>query len=221
MKKIIKVSVIMLGIVIMLCASTIHANEIAKEDMAGDWIMEYKYEGTLFATQQVAVDESGTFKTLNEEDVLEGTWEITNDKLALTSDGETIELKWDDDNQNFTGNYSGFDIIMTKNDIDISEKNTEKKEAVVGGWSVAEESEINDDIKNTFYQAMDKYQDEEIITVSYDPVTYLGSQVVAGLNHAILCKCSEINKGTKWVIVYIYENLDGDAEVTDVIDVKW
>ena len=65
--------------------------------------------------------------------------------------------------------------------------------------------------------ALDDYQ-TGTITIAYTPVTYLGSQVVAGTNHAILCRASEINKGSKWVIIYIYEDLEGNASVIDVAD---
>ena len=76
---------------------------------------------------------------------------------------------------------------------------------------------ITDDINNIFYQALDSYQ-TGTITVSYTPVALLGTQVVAGTNYAVLSKASEINKGTIWVIIYLYQDLENNASVIRVAD---
>ena len=84
-----------------------------------------------------------------------------------------------------------------------------------GGWTTAEDPAITDDLNNMFWQAMDSYQ-TGTITVAYTPVALLGTQVVAGTNYAVLCKASEINKGTTWVIVYLYQDLEQNASVLKI-----
>ena len=89
-----------------------------------------------------------------------------------------------------------------------------------GGWTVAEDPEITDEINNKFQLALDDYQ-TGMITISYTPAAYLGSQVAAGTNYAILCKANEINKGSKWVIVYFGEDPEENLSVVDIADVDW
>ena len=83
-----------------------------------------------------------------------------------------------------------------------------------------DDPEITDEIDNKFQLALDDYQ-TGMITISYTPAAYLGSQVAAGTNYAILCKANEINKGSKWVIVYFYEDMEENLSVLDIADVDW
>ena len=43
---------------------------------------------------------------------------------------------------------------------------------------------------------------------------------MAGTNYAVLSKASEINKGSKWVIIYLYQDLEGNAAVLNIADVE-
>ena len=58
----------------------------------------------------------------------------------------------------------------------------------------------------------------------YEPIAYIGSQVVAGTNHAILCKTMPSVSGqetnSSLVLVYVYEDLQGNCEITDTEDIK-
>ena len=98
-------------------------------------------------------------------------------------------------------------------------ENAGKEEPVPGGWSYAESAEITDKIK----QVMDKAT-ETLTGATYEPVAYIGSQVVSGTNHAIFCKATpsvkELNGASKWVLVYVYENLEGKCEITKAEDVQ-
>ena len=62
---------------------------------------------------------------------------------------------------------------------------------------------------------------EGLIGVNYEPIAYMGSQVVAGLNHCFLCKATVVYPGAQpsYKMVYIYEALDGHAEVLEIADV--
>ena len=85
----------------------------------------------------------------------------------------------------------------------------------VGGWNIAEDTELTDDQRSLFEKAL-----EGLVGVGYEPVAYLGSQVVAGLNHCFLCKATVVYPGAEpaYKLVYIYESLDGNASLTDVAD---
>ena len=100
------------------------------------------------------------------------------------------------------------------------EKPAEEAESVnaggmAGGWSVSEDTGLTEDQRNLFEKAL-----EGLVGVNYEPTAYLGSQVVAGLNHCFLCKATVVYPGAQptYKLVYIYENLDGNAEVKDIKD---
>ena len=88
-------------------------------------------------------------------------------------------------------------------------------ETLAGGWAVAEKTEITEDLQAVFDKAMEK-----LMGVSYEPVAYLGSQVVAGLNHCFLCKATVIypNAAPAYKLVYIYQDLEGNAEILNIAD---
>lgn len=89
----------------------------------------------------------------------------------------------------------------------------------VGGWTYAESVEITDDIKKVMEKAT-----ETLTGATYEPVAYIGSQVVAGTNHAILCKSTpsvaELNGATTYVLVYVYQDLQGNCEITETTDIE-
>lgn len=89
----------------------------------------------------------------------------------------------------------------------------------VGGWSYAESIEITDDIKKVMEKAT-----ETLTGAVYEPVAYIGSQIVAGTNHAILCKCTpsvpDLNGATTYVLVYVYADLQGNCEITETTDIE-
>ena len=84
---------------------------------------------------------------------------------------------------------------------------------MVGGWNIAENNAVTEEQKAVFDKAVEK-----LLGVSYEPVAYLGSQVVAGQNHCFLCKATVIYPDAKptYALVYIYQDLQGNAEVTNV-----
>ena len=58
---------------------------------------------------------------------------------------------------------------------------------------------------------------------SFVPVAYLGSQVVAGTNHAFLCQAVTAYPGTidadpSYAIVYLYEDLQGNVSILNIAD---
>ena len=86
---------------------------------------------------------------------------------------------------------------------------------LVGGWSVAESAEITDEIRALLNQAT-----EGMVGASLVPVAYLGSQVVAGRNHCLLCTSTPVvpNPVSHYVLVFLYEALDGSVTLSNIAD---
>ena len=86
----------------------------------------------------------------------------------------------------------------------------------VGGWSIPQDTKITDEQLKIFNKAI-----EGLTGVGYEPVAYLGSQVVAGTNHCYLCKSTVVYPGAtnRYTLVYIYEKLDGTEEILNFTDV--
>ncbi len=91
------------------------------------------------------------------------------------------------------------------------------------GWALSE----NWSVENSFMPLLT--QDEEAVfekaadnltDASYEPVFVIGGQVVAGMNYAYLChrKPIALDPEPSWVVVVVYQNLRGDAEVTAIND---
>ena len=85
----------------------------------------------------------------------------------------------------------------------------------VGGWAAAADPTVTDEVRALLARGL-----EGLMGVDYEPVTYLGSQVVAGTNHAILCKATVVNLNEipTWKIVYLYEDLQGNVSVMNIAD---
>ena len=91
-------------------------------------------------------------------------------------------------------------------------------EPVDGGWGTASDPTLTDEVRALFEKALDG-----LVGVNYVPVTYLGTQVVAGYNHAILCQATTVYPGAapRWVIMYLFEDPDGNVAITDIRDLNW
>ena len=93
-------------------------------------------------------------------------------------------------------------------------------EEVVGGWDLSS-SEYSLDKHEDAKKALDKAL-EGLTGADYEPVAYLGSQVVAGTNYCILCKITPVvpNAEPSYSLVYVYEDLDGKCEITSYQDIE-
>ena len=87
----------------------------------------------------------------------------------------------------------------------------------VGGWSPSADPSITDDLKTVFEKGTETLTGAVAI-----PVAYLGSQVVAGKNHAFLCRTASAYTGIEaepaYVIVYLYEDLQGNVSILNIAD---
>ncbi len=88
---------------------------------------------------------------------------------------------------------------------------------VAGGWTLADDMELTEEQKALFEKAMEK-----LLGVDYYPSYYLGSQVVAGTNHCFLCRAAvaTVEQPTCYALVYIYEDLEGNASVLSIQDIE-
>ena len=86
---------------------------------------------------------------------------------------------------------------------------------IAGGWARAESPVVTKEVQALLDKGLDG-----LVGVSHIPVAYLGSQIVAGTNHAILCRVAPVVPNAKetYAIVYLYEDLDGKVQITKVED---
>ena len=100
-----------------------------------------------------------------------------------------------------------------------SKKDTNETPAgeITGGWTKADSPIITDEIAELLKKAT-----EGLTGAEYTPVAYVASQVVAGTNHCILCKVTPVvpDAQSEYALVYIYEDLEGSAEITDVTETE-
>ena len=84
---------------------------------------------------------------------------------------------------------------------------------VDGGWGTAGNPEITEEVRKLLDKAL-----EGLTGMDYVPAAYLGMQVVGGYNHAILCQAKAVQSQTsyRWVILYLYEDPDGDVTITGI-----
>ena len=94
----------------------------------------------------------------------------------------------------------------------------EATEAVSGGWTVNEALTavmLPSEVQTAFDKAVGALDG-----MDYSPVAYIGSQVVAGMNYAVLCKAATVTAEPviSLKVLIIYADLNGNAEVTNVAD---
>ena len=86
---------------------------------------------------------------------------------------------------------------------------------MMGGWTPSASPEITEENKALFEKGMEK-----LLGVNYIPVAYLGSQVVAGMNHCFLAQATVVAPDAQptYKLVFLYEKLDGTIEVLSIVD---
>lgn len=90
---------------------------------------------------------------------------------------------------------------------------------VAGGWTVSSEPAspaIPEEAKEAFDAAI-----EGLTGVGYEPLAYLGSQVVAGVNYGFLCRSQVVSPDAQasLSIVKVYRDLEGNATILETKDV--
>lgn len=117
--------------------------------------------------------------------------------------------------------YKGFEgdpEILSVKSVDVAAISDAQAEAgeeeLAGGWTVGEEVTAND-IGEEAQKALDAAL-KGFAGMGYEPVAVLGTQVVAGVNYAILCKGHAVvpNAASNLYVIKVFAGLDGSAEIT-------
>ena len=87
-----------------------------------------------------------------------------------------------------------------------------------GGWTPSADPTVTEELKALFDQGT-----ETLTGAGYLPVAYLGSQVVAGTNHAFLCQAVTAYPGSletapAYAMVYLYQDLSGNVSILSIAD---
>lgn len=87
-----------------------------------------------------------------------------------------------------------------------------------GGWEPSSDPAVTEELRALFDKGT-----ETLTGMSYVPVAYLGSQVVAGTNHAFLCRAVSAYPGSTvqepaYAMVYLYEDLAGNVSILSIAD---
>ncbi len=82
-----------------------------------------------------------------------------------------------------------------------------------GGWSQADSPVITEELSSLLDKAF-----ESMLGADYTPLALLSTQVVAGRNYCFLCEQTVVvpDAQPEYVFVYLYEDLDGNAQITEV-----
>lgn len=91
----------------------------------------------------------------------------------------------------------------------------EPSNQISGGWGASSDPAVTDELRKVFDQALDG-----LSGVSYEPIVYRGSQMVAGTNHCFLCQSAVVYPDAEphYVLMYIYEDLSGGAQIMNIAD---
>ena len=89
-------------------------------------------------------------------------------------------------------------------------------EPLDGGWNIAEDyttAEIPEEVKSAFEKAIEGFTGNDLV-----PMAYLGSQLVAGTNYALLCHSTSVTAEplSSIQVVTIYEDLDGNCSINNI-----
>ena len=94
---------------------------------------------------------------------------------------------------------------------------TPATDALLGGWEIVshDAEELPEDAQEAFDKA-----EKELTGGEYTPVSLLATQLVAGTNYCILCQVTPDDAASeqKWTLVYIYADLQGNAEIMNTYD---
>lgn len=87
------------------------------------------------------------------------------------------------------------------------------EQSLVGGWTTSPSPEVTEELALLFEKGL-----SETVGVSYVPVAYLGSQLVAGTNHCYLCQATVVYPDAQpyYALVYLYQALDGSISLLNV-----
>ena len=89
---------------------------------------------------------------------------------------------------------------------------------ISGGWTVTEDMSVTEEAQSAFDKAI-----EGLTGADYVPEGLLATQLVAGTNYCFLCRKTAVvpNAVPSYALVYVYENLEGEAEILGIKDIAF
>ena len=105
------------------------------------------------------------------------------------------------------------DVSESVSSVTEAEYDPAKDLALLGGWAAPDSPAVTDEIRSKLEKAL-----KGLTGAEYEPVAYLGSQVVAGMNYRLLCLVKPVTPDAKqyYAVVTLYESLDGEVSVSEV-----
>ncbi|MBP5260996.1 MAG: hypothetical protein J6Z43_02570 [Clostridiales bacterium] len=102
----------------------------------------------------------------------------------------------------------------TSSDVEVT---GEAGNVLLGGWQLADSSEITDEMRAMFDDAF-----TEFAGAGYTQLAFIASQVVAGRNYCFLCQGQVVAPDTDpfYALVYIYEDPDHESIITNIVNVS-
>ena len=87
---------------------------------------------------------------------------------------------------------------------------------LMGGWQETDAPDVTEEAAAALEKAAGS-----LLGAEYTPKALLATQVVSGTNYSILCSIRAVvpDAEEKYSIVHVYEDLDGNAEITEIYDV--
>lgn len=133
--------------------------------------------------------------------------EITSSTENPVSTLHIIVIKRDSEGN---ASVAGDEMI---NIAEYSGESAEEKPVSDGEWSFDKSSgcKLPEDVKTAFAEAKKELEGSE-----YEPIAFLGSQVAAGVNYAILCKDTTEVGSISLSVIIVYAGVGGENQIASV-----
>lgn len=107
------------------------------------------------------------------------------------------------------------EVIVDMPTVDVLPEEEDLEDVLVGGWTRAASPVITEEVKKVCDKAFEGWEG-----VNYEPIALLKTQVVAGMNYCVLCEATVVVPDAEptYAVVYIYEDLEGNAQITDILN---
>ena len=205
----------------------------ADPDMYRETIAELLGEKAQLTEGEAQMPGSDAQLTDSEVQMPESDAQLTDSEAQLTeseeqtADSETglsgSEAGFVESEAGLPGSEAGFvesEAGLPEGENGLAETETrlsEDRPRMVGGWNIVphEAEELPENAQAAFDKAT-----EDLDGAEYTPVALMATQVVAGMNYCILCQITPVVPDAEptWALVYIYADLQGDAEIMNVYE---
>ncbi|MBQ0064128.1 MAG: hypothetical protein KBT48_00020 [Firmicutes bacterium] len=187
---------------LLACTNSIPKEEKEVEQVAGAWTFNESAQANLPEDEQMMFEEVvKDYKPV----ALLATQVVSGENYCFLAEKDSTYAL-----VKIYKNLEGKSELLNVQELKVGEMET----GLVGGWNVAENtyacpSRVDMDI---LYKAQ-----KEAKVGNFELIACLETQPVAGTNYCYLCKETTENK---LVILTVYENLDGQAEIKNIVDLS-